>query len=305
MSHGVIATLPELIKLEQCARGRQPRTLAKAARSGDKLSLLRGRGMDFTDVRHYHTGDEIRHMEWRSTARTGKPHIKLYQEERERPIVLLVDFNPSMYFGTRVAFKSVLAARLASLIAWMSSAEGDRVGGFLFSGKHHQEFLPRSRKAGVLPLLAGLAEYTDILHQHHDHKSQPRPLVDTLSQLRHVLKPGSLLVLISDFYTLDASCEPLISRLRQHNDLLAYHINDPLELAPPAPGIYPVTDGTRRLRLNTRDTHIYQAYTTFAETHLAAVEQRFKRFKTPCVSLTAESDWVNIIHKTFPRRGHA
>ena len=302
MSHGVIATLPELIKLEQFSRGRHHRITSKSARSGDRQSLLRGRGMDFTDVRNYQVGDEIRHMEWRSTARTGKPHIKLYEEERERPIVLLVDFNPSMYFGTRVAFKSVLAARLATLIAWISSAEGDRVGGFLFSGAHHQEFLPRSRKAGVLPLLAGLSEYTSTLH--HEHEGAPRPLVDALTQLRHVLKPGSLLVLISDFYTLDASCEPLLSRLRQHNDLLAYHINDPLELAPPAPGFYPVTDGRRRLRLNTRDTRVHEAYTTFAETHIEAVEQRFKRFKTPCVSVTAESDWVNLTHQTFPRRSH-
>ncbi|MDF1827944.1 MAG: DUF58 domain-containing protein [Legionellaceae bacterium] len=302
MSHGVIATLPELIKLEQVARGRPPRIRAKAARSGDQASLLRGRGMDFTDVRHYQIGDEIRHMEWRSTARTGKPHIKLYQEERERPIVLLVDFNPSMYFGTRVAFKSVLAARLASLIAWMSASEGDRIGGFIFSGGHHQEFIPRSRKAGVLPLLAGLADYTSILHR--EHEGEPRPLVEALKQLRHVLKPGSLLVLISDFYTLDAACEPLISRIKQHNDVLAYHINDSLELAPPAPGLYPVTDGTRRLRLNTRDKRVHQAYTTFAENHLADVEQRFKRFKTPCIALTADSDWVNITHQTFPRRSH-
>lgn len=302
MSHGVIATLPELIKLEQASRGRHHRLTATSARSGDRQSLLRGRGMDFTDVRNYQMGDEVRHMEWRSTARTGKPHIKLYEEERERPIVLLVDFNPSMYFGTRVAFKSVLAARLATLIAWIASTEGDRVGGFLFSGEHHQEFLPRSRKAGVLSLLAGLSHYTSILH--HEHDGSPRQLVGALTQLRHVLKPGSLLVLISDFYTLDASCEPLLSRLRLHNDLLAYHINDPLELAPPAPGLYPITDGTRRLRLNTRDTQVHKAYTTFTQTHLEAVKQRFTRFKTPCISITAESDWVNLTHQTFPRRNH-
>lgn len=300
MSHGVIATLPELIQLEQLARGRHHHITAKSARSGERQSLLRGRGMDFADVRNYQVGDEIRHMEWRSTARTGKPHIKLYQEERERPIVLLVDFNTSMYFGTRVAFKSVLAARLAALIAWISSAEGDRVGGFLFSGAHHDEFLPRSRKSGVLALLAGLAKYTALLHQEHD--TSPRPLSDTLKQLRHVVKPGSLLVLISDFYTLDASCEPLIGRLRQHNDLLAYHVTDPLELAPPTPGFYPVTDGTRRLRLNTRDRNVCNAYTTFAEKHLTEVEQRFKRFKTPCIPITAENDWVNLTHQTFPRR---
>lgn len=300
MSHGVIATLPELIALERQVQKRRHRITAKAARSGDRQSLLRGRGMDFADVRNYQPGDEIRHMEWRSTARTGRPHIKLYQEERERPIVLLVDFNPSMYFGTRVAFKSVLAARLAALIAWISAEQGDRVGGFLFSGKHHQEFVPRSRKSGVLPLLAGLADCTSRLHQAHEEA--PRPLHDVLSQLRHVLKPGSLLVLISDFYTLDASCEPILSRLRQHNDLLAYHITDALELAPPAPGFYPVTDGTRRLRLNTRDHHIHDAYATFTETHLHAVEQRFKRFKTPCVAVSTEADWVNLIHQTFPRR---
>jgi len=302
MSYGIQAPLPELIKLEQLARIRPYSLIAKSIRSGDKPSVLRGRGMDFTDVRHYQMGDEIRHMEWRSTARTGKPHIKLYQEERERPIVLLVDFNPSMYFGTRVVFKSVLAARLAALIAWLASAEGDRVGGFLFSSEHHQEFLPRSRKSGVLPFLAGLSKYTTILH--NQHHGAPRPITDALTQLRRVLKPGSLLVLISDFYTMDPSCEPHLSRLRQHNDVLAYHISDPLERTPPKPGLYAVTNGTRRLRLNTQNTEIYQAYTTLVETQLATVQQQFRRFRIPCVSITAESDWINILHQTFPRRSH-
>jgi len=300
MSHGVTATLPELIAIERLARGGHHRVTSKAARSGDRRSLLRGRGMDFADVRHYQAGDEIRHMEWRSTARTGRPHIKLYQEERERPIVLLVDFNSSMYFGTRVAFKSVLAARLAALIAWISAEQGDRVGGFLFSGTRHDEFLPRSRKSGVLPLLAGLSEYTTALHREHD--VTPRPLHDILSRLQHVVKPGSLLVLISDFYTLDASCEPLLSRLRQHHDLFAYHITDPLELAPPEPGLYPVTDGTQRLRLNAKNSQVRDTYTARAEQHALNIEHCFKRLKTPCVSITAETDWVNLTHQTFPRR---
>ena len=94
MTHGTIATLPELIALKQRVQKKRNKTRAKALHAGHRETRLRGRGMDFAEVRNYQAGDEIRHMDWRSTARTGRPHIKLYQEERERPVVLLVDFNP-------------------------------------------------------------------------------------------------------------------------------------------------------------------------------------------------------------------
>ncbi len=112
MTKGVTAELSELIALQRYAQKAHYYPVGRAAKgSGHHLSKLRGRGMDFSEVRNYQAGDEIRHMEWRVTARTGKPHIKLYQEERERPVVLVIDFNPSMYFGTRLAFKSVVAAQ--------------------------------------------------------------------------------------------------------------------------------------------------------------------------------------------------
>src|SRR3989338_6681623 len=99
MTFGITTELNELIALQRFARAVRYRPDQRAASAGNHLSKRRGRGMDFAEVRNYQAGDEIRHMEWRITARTGKPHIKLYQEERERPVVIVADFAPSMYFG--------------------------------------------------------------------------------------------------------------------------------------------------------------------------------------------------------------
>ncbi len=132
MTDGVSVELNELIALQRYARRVNYKPLYSAVQAGNHLSKLRGRGMDFAEVRNYQAGDEIRHMEWRVTARTGRPHVKIYQEERERPVVILTDFNPSMYFGTRIAFKSVVAARMAAMIIWTAVKQGDRVGGLFF-----------------------------------------------------------------------------------------------------------------------------------------------------------------------------
>ena len=145
MVDGVTATLKELIDLQRYAQTGPYHPVARALRAGSNVSRLRGRGMDFAEVRNYQAGDEIRHMEWRVTARTGKPHVKLYEEERERPVIILTDFNPSMYFGTRLAFKSVIAARLAAILAWTVVKQGDRVGGFLLSAHHHHRMMRRAR----------------------------------------------------------------------------------------------------------------------------------------------------------------
>ena len=148
MTYGVTAELNELIALQRYAQIGHYRPKGRSLRAGQHLSKLRGRGMDFAEVRHYQAGDEIRHMEWRVTARTGRPHVKLYQEERERPVIILADFSPSMYFGTRLAFKSVVAARLAALLAWTVVKQGDRVGGLLFSAfKHLVSILTPYRKS--------------------------------------------------------------------------------------------------------------------------------------------------------------
>ena len=301
MADGIITELDELIALRRYAKTACYRPNDAAKRPGSHVSSLRGRGMDFAEVRNYQAGDDIRHMEWRMTARTGRPHVKLYQEERERPVIIMTDFSPSMYFGTRVAFKSVVAARLAAILAWTVVKEGDRMGGVLFSLKTHDEYTPRSREMGVLPFLAGLCRYTKA-YETSSFIDKSRSLGYALQRVRRVMRPGSILVLISDFYNWDDDSERHLNRLRVHNDTLAYQICDPLEMAPPNPQSYVLTNGTRELFLDTRASDVRAAYLRYCDERQLALQTSFKRLQIPCVTVTAATDLPLLVRQTFPRR---
>ncbi len=304
MTDGVTADLTELIALQRDVQIGHYRPLGRALCGGKHLSRLRGRGMDFAEVRNYQAGDEIRHMEWRVTARTGRPHVKLYQEERERPVIILTDFNPSMYFGTRLAFKSVIAARLAAILAWTVVKQGDRVGGLLFSATDHNEFTPRGRETGVMPFLAALSHYTHDLSQLNTQQNS-RPLSYVLQRVRRVVKPGSLLVLISDFYNLDKDSAQHLSRLRRHNDVLVYHLCDPLEIAPPKPQQYAITDGDQDVFMDTTVDAVRTAYRRYCEQRIAALQAQMHCLQIQYVQVTAETDLSLLVRQTFLRRANA
>lgn len=300
MADGVVAELSELIDLQRYAQSNAYRPEGRALRSGAHLSAVRGRGMDFSEVRNYQAGDEVRHMEWRVTARTGKPHVKIYQEERERPVVILADFNPSMLFGTRIAFKSVIAARLAALLAWTVAKQGDRIGGVFFSALNHSEFTPRGRESGVLPLLASLSQYT--AQSDEQQAAKPVRLSDVLIRLRRVVRPGSIIVLISDFYSMDVESEQHLNRLRAHNDILAYSIADRIELAPPKPSQYAITNGKDELILDTGLNAITRAYADYCQQRATQLQEQFKRLLIQHNLVTAEDDLPLLVRRTFPRR---
>lgn len=302
MTEGVWVELKELIALQGCAQRVKYKPKGAALKAGSHLSKVRGRGMDFAEVRNYQAGDEVRHMEWRITARTGRPHVKLFQEERERPVVLLMDFNPSMYFGTRHAFKSVVAAQLAAIIAWTVVKQGDRIGGLLSSAETHDEFVPRAREKAVLPLLAALSDYTKKMNGHHQ---AARLLSDSLIRIRRVVRPGSIIVIISDFYTMDADSIKHLSRLRSHNDILAYQITDPLEIAPPKPQQYSLTNGGHTLLLDTGIDSISKAYQEYCEQRQGVLQGDFDRLLIPCTQVSVEADLPSLVRQTFPGRSHA
>lgn len=300
MTDGVVASLDELIALRRFAQTVPSQHNVKTRRAGKHLSKIRGRGMDFSEVRNYQAGDEIRHMEWRVTARTGRPHVKIYQEERERPVIILTDFNPSMIFGTRTAFKSVVAARLAALLAWTVMKQGDRIGAFIFSATRHSELNPRGRAAGVLPLLATLSDYT--LQTHAERQQKPRNLSDALIRMRRVIRPGSILVLISDFYSMDSDCEKHLNRLRAHNDVLAYHICDPVELAPPKPGQYAMSNAEQEIIVDTSSKSVHAAYAHYCDQRIQLLKDQCTRLQTQYVQVTASIDLPQLVRQTFPRR---
>lgn len=299
--NGIVAELGELIELQRYAQNVVYHRRLNTSRSGGHSSKIRGRGMDFAEVRNYQAGDEIRHMDWLITARTGRPHVKLYEEEKERKVVILTDFNPSMFFGTRVAFKSVIAARLASLIAWTVSKQGDRIGGLIFSALSHHEFVPRGRNLGVLPMLSALSKYTEEL-QRDQANMTGRSLESALIRLRRVAKPGNILVLISDFYNLDKESHIHLSRLRAHNDVLMYHVCDPLELAPPKPQQYAMTNTEEDLLLNTRLKSVRQAYQRFCDERLGSLTDLCNQLRIQYTQVSSEMDLPLLVRQTFPRR---
>ena len=303
MTQGITVDLAELIALSgQVLRLSAHKARSVAMQYGQHRSLVHGRGMDFAETRHYQSGDDIKHMEWRVTARTGKPHVKVYQEEREIPVMILVDFNSSMYFGTRVMFKSVLAAKLAALIAWTASYQGDRVGGLLSSSLSHHEWVPRGRDIGVLPFLAGLSNYTKQKPQDHDESRSS--LLQALSRLNRVTKPGSILTIISDFYSFNDECKQLLIRLSMQHNILAYHICDPLELNPPEPKSYGVTNGFDENIWDTTSAYARKSYTETINENLVNLKDFCINRRIQYTQVTPTQDLALLVKRSFPWRRH-
>lgn len=250
--------LDELISLSALAHGA---SLARsrrspALRSGGNNSRWRGRGVDFRESRIYQPGDEIRHMDWRVTARSGKPHTKLFEEEREQGLLLALDFNPGMRFGTRVRFKSVQAARAAALLAWMASAAGDRVGALGFGGGIDGEVKPASGRRGVLRVLRAVRDWDAAA----EFGSQA-PLSRALSRARRLLRPGMRLVLFSDGFGTDADAAQPMPQLAGRHEIAVVLLRDALELDAPPPGRYALHLGTARRVIDFSDGTVRSAWT--------------------------------------------
>lgn len=240
---------------------------------GAQVSRQRGRGMEFTDVRHYQAGDDIRHMDWRLTAKTGKPYTKLFQEERERPAFVVIDFAPSMHFATRGALKSVLAANVAALFAWINLAEGHRLGGIIRTPIGIQYCHPRARKSGMMNLLQTIVES---FRQSDQVELTAPSWNEVLDHLNHLAKPGSLLFFISDWMDLSEQTSARWQALARHHDCSALILSDPIEISVPPAGRYPIHNGQQIGWLDLEDAErriAYQRY--FADRH-SAIESLFQ-----------------------------
>jgi len=280
----------ELIRLRLQARdlNLERRQAARSVLAGAHGSRFRGRGMDYLESRGYQAGDDIRSMDWRVTARSGHPHVKVYQEERERPVVVMIDLGPGMFFATQGAFKSVVAARAAALIGWATIKNGDRIGALLFNGGHH-ELRPLGGQRGVLRLIRALVTATDPASGQRPHADGSH-LNDALLRLRRVARPGSLVYILSDFYAIDEDTRRHLQQLRRHNDVVACQVIDALELAPPPPGHYAVSDGTHTGYLDTASAARRQAWQQYFSQHHQAVRELMMQCAVPLLRMTTSDD---------------
>lgn len=226
---GVHLCLDELLPYQQhTAKWLPPAKSLWSQMLGQHQSRQLGRGMDFAEVRQYQPGDDIRTIDWRVTARTGKPHTKLFTEEREKPVVLYIDLSASMQFGSTLLFKSVQAAHLASLLSWLAIAQKDRIGAVIDTGYKLVELKPTSRTKGPLTILAQLVALQEELLSGQTPPEQ-RDMKQAFVALNRLCPKGSEVVLISDFIRYRTELKPLFNQLHRRNRVRLIHIYDPLE----------------------------------------------------------------------------
>lgn len=281
----------ELIELKNQVRGIQLDAIrpAAAVRSGPLRSRFRGRGMDYLESRNYQPGDDVRHMDWRVTARSGNAHVKVFTEERERPLMFMLDLRQSMFFASHGRFKSVQTARAAALLGWAAVARGDRVGALMLNGGHY-EMEPRGGNRGVLQLIRQLVDRTDPRKALTQQKTGQESLYKTLQRMRRVVKPGSLAFLLSDFQDMDEDAERQLMRLREHSDVVALQFTDRLEQLPLPAGVYGVSDGQQQRFLDLSSGSARARYLARVASRQQALTQCFQRCSVPLLTLYTHDD---------------
>lgn len=272
----------------------------RARASGPFLSRLRGRGMEYDESRPYLPGDDIRRLDWRVTARTGRPHTKLFREELERPVLICVDYRRAMFFATRGVFKAVQAARVASLLAWRAQQNGDRVGGLLFADHIHHELPPRRGSTATMQWLKLLVAQAPSQRAALSTGAAPTPLSDAMKRIARVAKPGTLVFVISDFRGLDDAASAALAQLSLHADVGLVAIHDPLEaLFPEFDGVAGLIDGERRLRLAGVSSAGRESYAAQFSARLASVRQICRERRMLFTSMDTGADPTTSLIKLF------
>ena len=302
---GVEISLDELLMYRHFTHllSNKPTSRVKHQMSGQYLAKTKGRGMEFDEARHYQPGDDVRTIDWRVTARTGKTHTKIFREEKDRPIFVFTDLMPSMHFGSQLLFKSVQACHLSSLIAWKAKQNGDKVGGLILSEQDLFEIKPKGQQKAVLHWLNSLkenhnsqlslqlgqdAESSDNkIKSALDKTEQQQKFTRACAHLRRVAHPGSLVYIVSDFQLLNQEALQHLFQLQKHCEVVACWINDPIEQNLPEgiSGMMPVTDGKQTKIINSLSQ--MAEYKVKAKRHFEQQQQAMKQYNIKWLSISA------------------
>ncbi|MFW5824286.1 MAG: DUF58 domain-containing protein [Marinobacter sp.] len=295
--HRAAVDLDELLRLQVQARTLQMPAARRALRQrrGDHHSLLRGRGMSLAEVRPYQPGDDVRRIDWRVTARRQQPHTRVYEEERERPVLVLCDLGPTLFYASEGSYKQVRAAELAALLAWVAHGSGDQAGGIVFGTDRPEVIRPSRRRRSVMQLLNALAT-----RQYHKPDLAPEPGADSLNgaltEARRVARTGSRVFLISDFQGVSDDSRALLAGLATHNQVTAVLITDPLDEHLPDRGRYAVAGPAGTLWFDGRDRALQKAWQEHARARRAALGSLFRQTGVGALTLGTGEEPVTLMH---------
>jgi uncharacterized protein (DUF58 family) len=289
---GVYVTLEELTRLQFLARDFSflPRQPVHSLLAGRHASRVRGRGLDFEELRGYLPGDDPRTIDWKVTARTGAPHVRVYTEERDRPALILVDQRMSMFFGTVRNMKSVSAARIAAASAWRVTGSGDRVGAIVFDDEASTEVVPHRSKETVIRILDEVVDRNRALRADAPARPNPGMLNEVLATADRIAKHDFLIAIISDFDGCDEDTTRLVTRMAQRNDVIAIPVFDPSSQQLPDTGRLVVSDGEVQMELDFGSGATRKRMTDLARGRLAEVLGWQSRFGVPVLPISCGED---------------
>jgi len=290
-----------LIRLSGPARAIALNVLrVNSLQTGAYVSHFRGRGMEFDESRPYQPGDDPRSIDWRVTARSTTAYTKLFREERERPVLVVVDLRSTMHFATRGYFKSVNASRAAALLAWAAHHRGDRLGGLIFGDTTHRELKPRLGRQAALRFVHELAGHAD--WQQRDPEASTEALRQAMSALRRVARPGSLVVVVSDFSGFSRQAQSYLSSVARHNEVLAVFMNDPLERRLPPPGRYRLVSADDEMAIDTFAAAARRDYEQAFEQRAETLETFCQRYGVHLMPMSTDDDPVSSLQTALGKR---
>lgn len=301
---GVYADLDDLVRLQFRARGFSflPRQPIQSLLAGRHASRLRGRGLNFEEIRRYQMGDDIRQIDWKVTARTRKTHSRVYTEERERTTLLVVDQRLTMFFGSVKNMKSVTAAEAAALAAWRVISQKDRVGALVFNDAHIEEIHPQRSRATVMRILNAVLEQNHALSITNAQPANAGRFNEVLRRCERLAKHDALVCIISDAAGADDETKRILTRIAQHNDVLFGFVHDPLEVDLPDAGPLIFGDGSGQIEVNTSSRVLRDRFRkTFAE-HRAQGRKFLLNRETPVIPLSTTESVAEQLRRQLGRR---
>ena len=300
----VYVSLAQLMALQFQAQGlsfvaRQPQGSLLA---GNHASRLRGRGLNFDELRRYQPGDDLRHLDWRASLRTGKPVVRTFTEERDRPALIVVDQRMSMFFGSVRSFKSAVAAELGALAAWMVFNAGDRVGGLVFNDSRIDSVAPLRSRKRVEALCSRIAlQNSELNAGNADHEGDGQ-LDKVLQQCVALAGHDHLICLVSDFAGAGPRTSQLLQQLSAHNDVVALQVYDPLALNVPSRGQLLVTQGQLQVELAVNQRKVRQPLGDFLGGRLKDVASLLRRSQVPLLMISTALPAAEQLRTELGRR---
>ena len=291
-AEGVYVSLEELVALDGKARGFsfRPRQRVHSLLSGRRASSIRGRGLDFEELRAYLPGDDVRTIDWRVTARMRKPFVRVYTEEKDRPVLLLVDQRLNMFFGSQRCTKSFVAAKAAALAAWRVFRSGDRVGAFVFDDSQIEEVRPHRSRQTVMRILQALLQKNRALRADSEAAPDPGMLQRVLARAERVAPHDFLVILVSDLDGWGDAAKNSLLRLAQHNDVLSILAYDPFLLKLPASRDLVVSQGELQVELKLEKSRVRKSIMDMAGEQARSLLEIKSRLGIPVLPLNAAED---------------